>query len=37
MVGRVAEINERGTFDSSGVDNFVFLDGDVEVSPHEDL
>jgi hypothetical protein len=37
MVGRVAAINERGTLDSSGVNNFVFLDGNIKVSPHEDL
>ncbi len=37
MVGRVAEMNERGTLDAGRVDDFVFLDRDVEVGPHQDL
>ena len=37
MVGRVAEINGRGTLDAGWVDDFVFLYGDIEVRPHQYL
>ena len=37
MVGRVAEMNERDTLDAGGVNDLVFLDGNIEVSPHQYL
>ena len=37
MVGMVALIKERNTFNSVGVSNFTIFDGNVEVSPHNNL
>lgn len=37
IVGRVAEVNGMSTLDASWVGDFILLDGDVKVSPHQDL